>query len=378
MYGESPGDFTAKEPPEWVKEWMGRRRRGTSKEKVTTEEEEKRISAVVATEVNAVTPTLSATESERRLKLIQKRREDARDRLLAGLLEMEIWISDQLRLGLSGLLGDTAGQCRRIAARLIDAGATSLAGRVDEFSAKLQQLPSEMRAASMVIELGKWVLISRRFRMDPDASEIRSELVRAMSRDELLQDNTTLHVNSQWEVVGEQVTTQRDGLVRHSTWLRNLIGIKPWFSLLLDFYPATNGKRSMSFVAGMQFEATLAFFPAFYPLRAIIVERRDDIQTPMCWPESPRDPYAIIHEFLKFSPWASSIPLCLPKGRIGIGEQGRVYWHSLQTSCEFPLDEMPPLALLGTNLDKAIICWEGCRGHLLAAETPLGKYHAHE
>src|SRR4030095_2811967 len=101
-------------------------------------------------------------------------------------------------------------------------------------------------------------------------------------------------VTAVWEVLGERITTRRDGLVSVATWLMNLDADGPRFGLLMDFFPASAGRRSGSFTAGHRFKAELVFYPARAPLRAVIAERSEaggasDAARPAPPPRAPLD-----------------------------------------------------------------------------------------
>ena len=64
-----------------------------------------------------------------------------------------------------------------------------------------------------------------------------------------------------WEVLSEHVRTRRDALVSQTTWLLNLGEGAPRFAMLLDFWPASAGRRGSVFVPGEQFTGELAFYP---------------------------------------------------------------------------------------------------------------------
>lgn len=375
MFAEKPGDFATGEPPEWVAEWMGRRKKKTGDPAPATGASMAKSINLATTEPEETKP-LDPAEIAKREKAAQTRREKSRQRLLDGLNDLENWISDQLRLGLSVLLSDPAGQCRKIAARLVDASATTLAGRIDEFPASLMQLPPEQRAAAAVIELSNWILLARQFRADPESLELTADLTQAMQRDALLESVNTLKITGQWEVVGEQVSTQRDGLVRQSTWLWRLDAEPHHFALLLDYFPAAAGKRASSFSLGDQISATLAYYPAPSPLRATIADRDPTAPERLPWPSLDAWSPASIHQSLSANPWTLGVPIMLPKGRIGRTARGHHRWRAEAHSLELPLSEEPASGLLGLELNQSVVIWNGLQAQLLAAETRLGRCYA--
>jgi hypothetical protein len=97
-------------------------------------------------------------------------------------------------------------------------------------------------------------------------------MVRAVSRDELLADPDTLCVDGCWEVICEQIYTQRDGSSAVDLALAARSRHPP-ICAVARLLPSLSGQRASSFSAGMQFRAKLAYYPAPFPLRAAIAER---------------------------------------------------------------------------------------------------------
>ncbi|MDR1427862.1 MAG: SWIM zinc finger domain-containing protein, partial [Bifidobacteriaceae bacterium] len=184
----------------------------------------------------------------------------------SGLEELDGWIADQLRLGLTGLIAEARDRCRQIAARLVDRKAAALASRLDEFPARLLALPAEERIHLAVRELGQLALLTRVWRAEPGAPRIRRAVVAAESRADLLEDPDAPRVTSVWEVAGSRVLTRRDRLVSHATWLINLADGPP-FALLQDYYPASSGTRPTGFPAGRQLKAEMVYYPGVSPVR---------------------------------------------------------------------------------------------------------------
>src|SRR5262249_14228874 len=148
-------------------------------------------------------------------------------------------------------------------------------------------------------------------------------------RDAVLANPQTLRVKARWEVLAEHVQTRRDGLVSQTTWLLNLDESGPRFAMLLDFFPATAGRRGSGFTPGERFQGELAFYPSQQPLRALLVARADavDATTPE-WPV-PEAPLAdALTEPLLAEPWTIDIPVLLPPGRIALDDAGHPWWRS--------------------------------------------------
>jgi hypothetical protein len=362
--------FAAGEPPDWVLEWVRRRRKGAGGPGGAAAAQPKSLAtAAAAPEPSAIDPEAEA----RRLAAQAKRAADTRRQVAAGLDELELWISDQLRTGLMDFVGEASDRCRRIAARLVDAKAAALASRIDEAPARLFALPPDERADAAIAELGKLTLALRAWRADPDDAEHRREVIGAENREALLADPSTPRLASTWEVLGERISTRRDGLVSVATWLLNLQLAGPRFALLLDVFPASAGRRNGAFDVGHQFEAEIAFYPARAPLRAVIAARGESADVADApWPAAPHlDPLAGFAEVLLSAPWRLEAPILLPQGRIAEDRAGRAWW--VRGDAVLPIDIAPPAVALGVELEAAAGIWNGARLSLLAGRSPWGR-----
>ncbi|MEM9145820.1 MAG: hypothetical protein AAGC57_06440 [Pseudomonadota bacterium] len=144
----------------------------------------------------------------------------------------------------------------------------------------------------MIAELGSLVLLFRAWQAAPNDPELRPMLATSQACDAVLVHPEAKKVEAAWEVLGEQISTRRDGMVGQATWLMNLDGGAPSFALLLDFFPVSLGKRTSAFDAGEQFRGAVAFYPARVPLRAVLTERAA-LGNTRSWPDLvPADPVA--------------------------------------------------------------------------------------
>ncbi|MGI9463524.1 MAG: SWIM zinc finger family protein, partial [Aestuariivirgaceae bacterium] len=141
MFADSEADFTPGAVPDWVSDWVGRRRKtGGAAAAVKSDGPAKSLADAQKAEPEA--PPDPKKEA-RRQAAAEKRAQDTARSVSAGLDELDQCIADQLRLGLAGFLGDVTERCRRIAARLVDAKAASLASRIDEMPARVLALRAE-------------------------------------------------------------------------------------------------------------------------------------------------------------------------------------------------------------------------------------------
>jgi hypothetical protein len=369
MFVDDGATFRDSEIPAWVNDWMGRRRKGAAPALAGNSGEAKSLNS--AREAIADAPPDPKAQA-RKQAAAEKRAQDTRHSVRAATEDLDGWIADQLRTGLSGFLNQVGERCRRIAARLVDAKAGALASRVDEMPSRLLGLPADERLDGAIAELGKLALLTCAWRAAPDDPDLRREVVGSETREEILANPDTLRVSSLWEVLGERMLTRRDGLVSHATWLMNLASGPQRFAVLLDFFAASAGRRSAAFVPGERFTAELAFYPAQAPLRAVIARRDESRDTPDAWPDAAADPLAELAELALAAPWRIETPLLLPKGRICAESSGRTWWRS-DDGVVVPVRQPLPTLALGVGMEGAVGVWDGAQLALIAARTNWGR-----
>ena len=363
--------------PEWVNDWLGRRRKGgTQPAQAPGASTGKSIDDASRPVESAVVEDTAAVE--RREAAQRRRAEETRNAVSAALDELDQWIADQLRLGLAGFVDACGERCRRIAARLVDLKATALAGRIDELPARLMSLRGEERPDAAIRELGKLVLLAKAWRAAPEDAELKRLVSTSETREQVLANADAVQVESDWEVLGEKIETRRDGLVSHATWLLDLNSGTPRFAVLLDFFPASAGRRSGAFVPGDRFKARLVFYPARHPLRALVAERLGDLP-PRAWPAfvtgGASDPLSTCSDFRDSSPWLSEGPVILPAGVILLDERGDGWWQAAddQHGIALPVAGTLNQILLGVDLTATAAIWNGARLDLLASQSKMGR-----
>lgn len=372
----TPASFAAAgSTPEWVNDWLGRRRKAASPPVETTLGAGGKSIGEAAHDESSVVEDAAAVE--RREAAQRKRAEDTRSSVSAALDELDQWIADQLRLGLAGFVDNSSDRCRRIAARLVDMKATALAGRIDEIPSRLMALRSEERPDAAIRELGKLVLLAKAWRSAPDDPELRRLVSTSESREQVLANPDATQVESAWEVLGEKIESRRDGLVSHSTWLLDLNSATSQFALLLDYFPASAGRRSNAFTPGDRFDARLIFYPARQPLRALVADRRGDVSSGE-WPDFSfvaSDPLAAHIARQDAAPWVTDCPVMLPPGAILLDDRGAAWWQAAGDphGIALPIADTVNPTLLGLDLKATAALWNGSRLELLAAQSGFGR-----
>jgi hypothetical protein len=364
MCAQNDADFTPAAIPDWVTEWLGRRRKTAA-----PEPGQPKSSTIAPPQPPRETPPIDPDAEARKRAAAEKRAQETRRTVHAATVELEAWIADQLA-AFPAFLADLPARCRRIAARLVDGRAAALASRIDEMPSRLLPLLPQERIDAAIAELGQLVLLVRAWRAHPTDAELKRDIIAAETREEILADPAAKRITANWEVLGERVATRRDGLVSVATWLMSLGETAPHFAVLQDFFPASAGRRTGAFAASESFNAELVFYPSGAPLRAVIGARDPNAPT-LAWPAAAADPLAAHAEQKLKAPWALETPLLLPAGRICADSQGR-HWLQSGATC-LPLECAPPAATLGAELTAAAGLWNGTRLSLIVAHSNWGR-----
>ena len=267
LHVQSPGDFTAGHPPEWVAEWLESRSSRATKRA----EREARAAEPPGDENDPA----GAAQREKSAKQAAARAAERERRVAAGVAELGLWLRDLVRQGLSAAASRPASSWETMAARLVDAqapGAARLVRQMATIPASGDGWPDRLldRMARLHLLLEGFGRIDA---LPPDlAADVRGQLGWTIPQEALLELDG---VRDEWAIVGRRVT-EEDRLRVQRTWLWGRATRRG--ALLLHFAPvgATRSETKpvdATFVPGTAFDGTLAFFPGTVPLRAIVKER---------------------------------------------------------------------------------------------------------
>ncbi|MGN9782600.1 SWIM zinc finger family protein [Nonomuraea sp. ZG12] len=186
-------------------------------------------------------------------------------RVAAGLAELERWLADQVRQGLSGAAEDDwAG----LAKRLIDAQAPGVAGIVSRLARvrAVDGWPGRLLEEYSLLNL---LAIAYRQRAELPADLAQTVLMRVgfpVTREEVLAGPVT---RDRWDVLGSR-DEEQDRLAARRVWLRGRRTGRA--ALILSFAPPGQALDA-SLVTGTIIDADLAFYPGASPLRALVATR---------------------------------------------------------------------------------------------------------
>jgi len=370
MFAENADEFVEETVPEWVTDWLGRRRKTGTTSQADTPGNTSKKNISSATRAEPEKP-LDPKAEAKKAAAAKKRAEKTRDGVIAATIDVEQWVADQLRNGLTEFLQEMPERCRRISARLVDAKAQALAGRIDELPSNIAGLGSEERLDATITQLGKLILLVRAWRKNPDDPSLHRAVISAETREQIFESDAPM-VKARWEVLGERISTRKDGLVSQATWLLNLSDSAKRFALLLDFFPAHLGKRAASFSAGDQFDASLKFYPGSASFRALIAER-GVAESNAVWPDDfNTSPLSQLQTQLDQTPWLQTMPITLPKGRICTTKGGRWWWKA-ESGEALPLAGPLDAVARGAELTALAALWNGSRLDPIAAQSNLGR-----
>lgn len=255
LAADTPQALVSTVEPEWVTSWLQKR-------EAAQEKKQERAQAAVTKPVDA------AAQAKR----FEKRHEN----MLAGLEQLDAWLSDLVRQGLARVQSESPALWDTQARRLVDAQAPGLAARVRQMSQCVGAGPDW--SARLLDELGSLTLLTHAYRrvtqLDPLlAADVRRLLGLTLDQADVVAHGDT--VEDDWTVLCE-VTDEEERVRVQRAWLRGRASGRT--ALILQF-AAGGGRFPESLVAGTRFGARLAFWPSACPQRALIAERKGQAES---------------------------------------------------------------------------------------------------
>jgi hypothetical protein len=397
QYSDGPQRFSKGEVPEWVNDWLARRR-GKSGAPASTandaddgaprgEERKPRggsIAEALAQAPEAPADPKAAARAEAQRERIRQEREAS---ILAGLDELDLWIADQLNHGLSGFAANAQKSCRTLSARLVDAKVAGLAGQLDALAADVFRVHESQRGELVMERLAAMTLLSAAYRRQdalPPAlkADVRRTVGWTVKREDLLGDTDALRVKAHWMVLSVRSEVQPDKLRRLETWLLRLDAAEtaaPRFALLLDFTPTSVGAQSAPYAPGELLHAEVVFYPSATPLRAHLINRELEPLAEIPWPTFPAGLGQALADYdaaLAKQPWLDAWPLRASEVHVVRAEKNALVLTS-GDGVALPLNAAQAdvaLPLLGLGNFAVAGIWDGRLLTLLAAETRLGLW----
>lgn len=390
MSCEAANRFSEATTPDWVNDWVLRRRPkaasgGPSPSEPGAEKPARSLDAAMAETAEPekpVDPKAAARAEAQRLRATENR-ETA---VLEGLDDLERWISDELNAGLGGFAQRSATATKTVSTRLVDSKAHGLAQRLDNLATEIHRLPEQVRGDRIAERLGALQLIAsayrRQDRLPPSLrADVRRTVGWSQKREDLLADPEALRVASTWIVISTRNEVQPDKLRRLETWLLNACPIDsaPRFALLVEFVPVSAGASGLPFATGEVLAGEVVFYPSPAPLRALMAQRASTDET-TAWPDMPAGldaAFAAYETALAHVPWLDAWPLAANGLKLA-QTNTRTLLLADAAGHTVPIDPRQTdaaMPLLGLPDLSAVFVWDGVSAMLLAAETPIGCWY---
>jgi hypothetical protein len=308
--------------PQRVEEWLSGRRERTEK-----------AEARKAAQAEKAAEAANDPEAARRAAAAAHKRTAQRaGRIDAGFDELELWLADQVRSGLTGLRGAGYKPLDGLARRLVDAQAPGVAAKVKDLAPALsaEGWPDHtLRAFAQLNLLARgW---RRRAQLPaPLAATVSRRVGLAPSTEEIAAGGD--QVADRWLVLGLRDDTP-DKLVERRVWLRGESSGR--IALLLAFAPQGQSP-GLALPVGSSFDARLAFAPDAVPLRAIVLEQGELLSSTAAAAEPTgstlEDAAQAFAAAVAADPWTGSVPAVLDAA-VPVAEQlgERREWRVLDT-----------------------------------------------
>lgn len=250
IFAEHEKGISSQDPPDWVRDWLEQR------------DARKGQRAARAAEPREVDAQAQARRAEKR-----------EEKVRGGVEELSLWLADLVRQGIGSAQIQPHRFWDQVAARMVDAQAPGLARYVRQLGDIASS--GEGWQSRMLRCLGQlYLLLEAYSRIESLPSDLQAD-VRAsigwtVPKEELLKLDP---VEDTWMVMGQR-TTREEQLRVQKTWLWGLDTRHR--ALILQFAAGAQGFES-SFAVDAQFQGKLVFYPSAGPLRALVVERHDDV-----------------------------------------------------------------------------------------------------
>ncbi|WP_020560748.1 SWIM zinc finger family protein [Thiofilum flexile] len=363
ILASSPSALNASEPPAWLWEWLDKREQRAQKkaEKTAAQNE----------------PVDEATQ-QKRTAAQQKRNAAREDKIDAGVAELQRWLFDQIRQGLSQ---QDDAQWQRMAARMIDAQAPGLARRL-QAAASLRYQGGAWQQ-TLLSELGKLHLLLEAWqRRDSLPIELQADVLTQIgftqSKDELL---VLPGMADHWWVLGQ--VQEDDGQMRtQRTWLYGAQSQR--YALLLDF-AVQKQPMTLRPAIGQVIVGELVFYPSAVPLRALLREDETTI-----YPNSPlqeelyssipaitlADNFSAYAKALTVNPWLSQFPFTLTHVHMVRQETQWLLVDNAQQAIPLSISDEQGWILLGESGGHTLSVfgeWDGNTLSICGTPQPQGR-----
>lgn len=228
----------------------------------------------------------------------------------AGLNDLDRFLIDQIREGLASNSADRAENLRRMAARMVDAQAPGVAGRLRKLASTVSTVADWPTVVTH--EYGRLHLLAQawagRDKLPADLlATVRAHIGFPMPNEQVMESPA---VRDQWVILGSEESKEQQ-LTTRRTWLLGQ-NTGRW-ALVLHFAHA-GAALPTDLPTANTLDADLHFYPGALPLRAIVGTRYSDLTPTSGWDfrgvdiDTARAEYATA---LGADPWLERWPMAL-------------------------------------------------------------------
>lgn len=284
---EQNAAFTSSAMPAWVTEWMDERQARSQKKAAKSDDETDKD----------VDPVAQA-----------KRLEQRKQKVSAGVAELDKWLQDLFRQGLASLRSKPFSFWELMVARLIDSQAPGLARLVRDCAGISST--GEGWQERLAESLGRIYLLVEAFnRIETLPNDLQDEIKSivgfTVSQEELLKGEGVVDL---WKVVGQRVEKD-DKLKTQRTWLYGERS-RRW-ALVLSFAHGA-GMLDTTLIAGHEFEGELVYYPGSFPLRTLVKNRAESAKSIyQLSGHNVDEALKLYSEALSLNPWIERFPMTL-------------------------------------------------------------------
>lgn len=324
-FAKQKGAFTeTDDEPDWVKEWMDKR--AVKAEKLREEPKE-----------NTPEDESKANKSK------EKRQNERLAQVESGVSELSLWLKDLVRTGFIQLPSKEVRFFEQTAARMIDAKASGLAGRVRALRDLNYIQNNDWHSSALEIAAELFLLLEA-FKNSDKLSPVWQQTLKNLigwnqSPKELLQNTEAERIKDSWVVLG-QLQEESEGIIIQRNWLW---GTRTNRSALILNFGTPFSPLENTVLPGSIIESELVFFPSVAPHRAVLGVQKgllnalpSAINLAKGWVEV----YQKRGRMLAQSPFISDIPFLIGNLRPVLDNRRPIfcdsdnYYHHISPSCQ--------------------------------------------
>jgi hypothetical protein len=260
IFAAKASDLTEGEPPPWVADWLAKRH--AREEKHTAEA--------------TLSPEAAAAKEQAREKGKAKRAEKREKLVAEGIANLNLWLDDMMRNGLAAVETQPESFWETQAARMTDAQAPGIAGRLRMMATLPGSAPDW--PDRLLSDLGRVALLTKAFdRLDaldaPLHEDVRHLVGWPYNTEEL--ETQGERVVDDWAFLGQWVDAQDRGQAQY-TWLR---GRSTGRTALIVQFAMLGKPFAEILMPGVSQQAELGFWPGANPQRAYLLAHQGDVHS---------------------------------------------------------------------------------------------------